>query len=89
MTHNIQAIAVYIQVDDRLCLAMIDQDKADLFVGMIPAYQSGDNKAALLHFMPESVRVHVAAASMALAKHMEELQEKQNAGMAAKEDADS
>lgn len=76
MTHNVQGIAVYIQIDDRLCLAMIDADKSEMFIGMLPAFQDGDNKAAKLMYMPESVRVHVAAASRALAEHMQELQAK-------------
>lgn len=88
VTHNIQGIAVYIQIDDRLCLAMIDADKSEMFIGMLPAFQDGDKSAKLL-YMPESVRVHIEGASRALAKHIEELQEKKDAGMAAQKAADS
>lgn len=73
-TSNITGISVYLMIDGQLCLAPIAGEQAAMFVGMLPAFQSGQPKAARLIGMPADVAQHVAAAGEALGKHFERAQ---------------
>lgn len=63
---NIEAVAVIIKVDGRTTLAPIDPAGAQLFVGMIAAFQAGAPKETKLIVLPEHVVQHVEAMSVAL-----------------------
>lgn len=52
---NITAVNVFIEVDGKQCIALIDPKKVELFVGMLPVAQADGHKNALLHNLPPSV----------------------------------
>jgi hypothetical protein len=63
---NIEAVSVYLKIDGRVLLAPIAQDKAQLFMGMLPAFQEGQPSQASVYVMPKEVADHVEAAGRAL-----------------------
>lgn len=75
-TPNITKISVYIEADGKLCLAPIAAECAEMFVGMLPAFQEGSPKAAKLLLMPKDVADHVEAAGRALGQEWARLQAK-------------
>lgn len=66
---NITAIMTLVEIDGQVCIAPIDPERYLLFVGMLPAYQAGDQKAAKLVKLPRDIAEHVYAISKALAAH--------------------
>lgn len=64
--HNIEAIAVIVVVDGRHTLAPIDPAAAELFVGMIAAFQAGTPKETRLVALPEPVVEKVQALGAAI-----------------------
>ena len=71
---NITGISVYIEVDGRQCFAPIKPECAELFVGMLPAFQAlGDGKARMIK-LPGSVWKHVRAAGSAMEKAIDAAQ---------------
>lgn len=63
---NIEAISVFVKIDGRLVLAPIASDSAQLFMGMLPAFQEGRPTMATVYVMPAEVADHVEAAGRAL-----------------------
>ena len=71
---NIAGISVYIEVDGRQCFAPIKPECAELFIGMLPAFQALDSRKARMIEMPESVWKHVRAAGTAMEKAIDAAQ---------------
>jgi hypothetical protein len=67
---NIEAVSVYVKIDGRVVLAPIAQEKAQLFMGMLPAFQEGHPSKATVYVMPKEVADHVEAAGRALNKKL-------------------
>ncbi|MDA8455291.1 hypothetical protein M4R22_11010 [Acidovorax sp. GBBC 3334] len=63
---NIEAISVFVKIDGRVVLAPIASDSAQLFMGMLPAFQEGSPERATVYVMPSEVADHVEAAGRAL-----------------------
>lgn len=78
-TPNITSISVFIEADGQVCLAPISAELAPLFLGMLPAFQDGQPKAAKMLVMPKEVADHVQAAQRALGKEWARLQALQEA----------
>ena len=68
---NIEAISVFLKIDGRVVLAPIASKSAQLFVGMLPAFQEGQPKQAKMYVMPPEVTVHIENAGRALGGVME------------------
>lgn len=64
---NITAIITLVEIDGQVCLAPIDPERYMLFVGMLSAYQAGDQKEARLIKLPPDIAQHVYAIGKALA----------------------
>lgn len=67
---NITAISLFIEVDGRQYLAALDPDKKDLFMGMLPAFQSGDSKVARICPLPEQAVPHLLELRQSLFDHL-------------------
>lgn len=65
---NITAIMTLVEIDGQVCLAPIDPERYMLFVGMLSAYQTGDQKESRLIRLPPDIAEHVYAISKALAE---------------------
>lgn len=63
---NIEAISLFVKIDGRLVLAPIASDKAQLFMGMLSAFQEGSPEKATVYVMPAEVAEHVEAAGRKL-----------------------
>lgn len=63
---NIEAVSIYVKIDGRVVLAPIAQAKAQLFMGMLPAFQEGQPSKASVYVMPKEVADHVEAAGRAV-----------------------
>lgn len=72
MSINIEAIAVYVRIDGKVCLAPIAEEMSQAFVGMLSAFQSGQPKATKLILMPDSVSSLVNAAGVSLGVAIDE-----------------
>ena len=70
---EITAISVFVEVDGLLCVAPVRPELSALFVGMLSAYQSGDEKETRLFPVPDDVRQHVFDAGSALQEHLNNL----------------
>lgn len=64
---NITAINVFVEIDGKQCIAIIDPQMAQMFMGMLGAYQSGQPDGAQLSILPSEVSRHVIAARQAIA----------------------
>lgn len=69
---NIEAIAVYVQIDGKVCLAPIAEESAHMFVQMLPAFQPGLPEKTKLIQMPDAVASLVNAAGVALGASIDE-----------------
>lgn len=67
----ITAINVFVEVDGQQCLAVIDHRMADLFMGMLGAYQAGQPNGARLSKLPDSATEHLLATRRAILEHIE------------------
>ena len=63
---NITGISLFIEVDGRQCFAPIKPECAEIFIGMLAAFQDSDGRAARLLQVPDSVWQHVKAAGRAM-----------------------
>lgn len=72
MSINIEAIAVYVRIDGKVCLAPVSEEMAQAFVAMLSAFQPGQPKATKLIHMPDSVASLVNAAGVALGMAIDE-----------------
>lgn len=54
---NITAINVFIEVDGKQCIALIDPEMSSIFMGMLPSFQNITDldKGAKLSLLPQSV----------------------------------
>lgn len=67
---NITAINVFIEVDGKQCIAFINPEMAEVFVGMLPAMQTGQPKHAVLRPLPPSVAAPLEQVRAALYDHL-------------------
>lgn len=63
---NIEGISVFVQINGEFCLAPIAAESAEIFAGMIAAFQSGASKETRLIRLPADVARHVQAAGRAI-----------------------
>ena len=63
---TIEAVSVYVKIDGRVVLAPIAQEKAQLFMRMLPVFQEGQPSEASVNVMPKEVADHVEAAGREL-----------------------
>ena len=73
---EIQRISVFVEIDGRVCLVPIAPEKAEIFIGMLPAFQSGEQKEARLIVLSPKVVEHVTAAGYEFGKCVMEAQQK-------------
>ncbi|WP_315127305.1 hypothetical protein [Comamonas antarctica] len=67
---NVTAINVFIEVDGKQTIAFINKDSVEMFIGMLPAFQTDQPKAAKLQVLPEQVALRLQATRQALAVSM-------------------
>lgn len=67
---NITAINVFIEVDGKQCIALIDPQMANIFIGMLPSFQgiAELSKGAKLTLLPQSVIDPLLETRAAIAK---------------------
>lgn len=68
---TITAINVFVEVDGKQCIALIDPVMSDLFMGMLGAYQRGQPNGARLSTLPDSATKHLIATRKAIIDHVE------------------
>lgn len=68
---NITAISVFIEVDDRLCLAPISPESAQIFVSMLSAYQINPDKGTTLYPVPDEARACVYRAGQIIGERIQ------------------
>lgn len=66
VANKIDAIAVYVVIEGKVCLAPIAEESAEVFVAMLSAFQAGSPRETKLIHMPDSVARHVHAAGLEL-----------------------
>lgn len=71
-TPNITAINVFIEVDGKQCIAVIDHQMKDIFLGMLPAYQGrpGPNASINLATLPPAASEHLIECRRAILEHI-------------------
>ena len=74
----ITAINVFIEVDGKQYIAPIRADAADLFMGMLGAFQKDENQRATLIPLHDDVSKHLIATRRALLKRIEAQKEQSN-----------
>ncbi|MCO5339274.1 hypothetical protein [Delftia tsuruhatensis] len=67
---TITAINVFIEMDGKQCIAFINPEMAEVFVGMLPAMQTGQPKHAVLRPLPPSVAEPLQQTRAALYEHL-------------------
>ena len=67
---DITAINVFIEVDGLQCIALIDPEKKDLFMGMLAAFQRGESSTASLSPLPETAASHLIELRRALLDYL-------------------
>ena len=70
---TIEAVSVYVKIDGRVVLAPIAQEKAQLFMRMLPVFQEGQPSKATVYVMPKEVADHVEAAGRAISGVLQQL----------------
>lgn len=70
----ITAINVFVEVDGKQCIAVINPAMSGLFIGMLGAYQSGQPNVARLSTLPDSATKHLIATRKAIIDHVERAQ---------------
>lgn len=73
---TITAINVFVEVDGKQHIAFIDGESANLFIGMLGAFQRGQPKNATLVPLHDDVSKHLIATRSALLKRIESQQAK-------------
>lgn len=68
---SITAINVFVEVDGKQCIALIDPTMADMFMGMLGAYQRGQPSAANLSVLPDYATEHLFATRQAILDYVE------------------
>lgn len=63
---NLEGISVFIKINGEFCLAPIAAESAQMFVGMLSAFQTGAPKETCLIRLPADVAKHVQAAGREL-----------------------
>ena len=66
VANKIDAIAVYVVIEGKVCLAPIAEESAEVFVAMLSAFQAGQPRGTKLIHMPDSVARHVVNAGKEL-----------------------
>ena len=56
---EITSINVYVEIDGQQCIAIIDPQMAQMFMGMLGAYQPGQPDGARLTRLPDEVSGHL------------------------------
>lgn len=64
---TVTAINVFVEMDGKQHIAILNPQMAQMFLGMLGAYQSGQPDGARLTVLPEDVSQHLLAARQALA----------------------
>lgn len=65
--NKIDAIAVYVIIDGKVCLAPVAAEMSEAFIGMLSAFQAGQQRETKLIRLPDSVARHVVNAGKELA----------------------
>lgn len=68
---TITAINIFVEVDGKQCIALIDPAMANMFMGMLGAYQRDQPRQANLSVLPDSVTKHLIATRQAILDHVE------------------
>ena len=63
---NLEGISVFVKINGEFCLAPIATESAEIFIGMIAAFQSGTPRETRLIRLPADVAKHVQAAGRAI-----------------------
>lgn len=66
----ITAINVFVEIGGMQHIAILDPRMAQIFLGMLGAYQSGQPNIARLTTLPDDVSEHLLATRRALADHI-------------------
>ena len=73
---QVTAINVFIEVDGKQCIAFIDADKAELFMGLLGAFQKDVPKRAVLTPLSPKTTQHLIETRMALLESIKEAKAK-------------
>lgn len=73
---NIEALALYVRVGGKTFLAPISPERANIFLGMVSAFQTGAPEKTNLIAMPDSVADLVDAAGAELGRHIDSIKAK-------------
>lgn len=71
---EVTAINIFVEVNGKQCIAIIDPAMANMFMGMLGAYQRGQPDVARLSTLPDSVTKHLIATRKAILDHVERAQ---------------
>lgn len=74
LARNVTAINVFIEIDGKHCIALIDPGKAEIFLGMLPAFQHGEKQSAELVTLPDTVTEHLLNTRRAILEHVQRTQ---------------
>lgn len=73
---QVTAINVFIEVDGKQCVAFIDADKAELFIGLLGAFQKDQPKRAVLTPLSPKTSVRLLETRVSLLESIVETQAK-------------
>lgn len=74
LANDVTAINVFIEIDGKHCIALIDPAKAEIFLGMLPVAQHGEKQSAELVTLPDSVTKHLLNTRRAILEHVQRAQ---------------
>lgn len=73
--NDVTAINVFVEIDGKQCIALIDPEKSMLFMGMLAAFQSEASNKATLTALPECVVTPLLDTRRAFQKYVREIKE--------------
>ena len=71
---NVTAINVFIEIDGKQYIAPVTAESAELFIGMLPAFQSGKQSSTQLVPLHDDIAKHLLAMRRALLDRFQHLE---------------